>query len=203
MAKSIGKKKMPVAAQRMIPPEYELGPAMKALTPRQQAFVMACMNMGVEVNYSQAARLAGYSDPGLDSSTVRVAAHNLIHDARIQAAIHEQGRKKLKAATLEATSFLVEVVQDIKGKYEVKDRLRAANSILDRGGLHALSEHQVTVTNIKSREEKLLEVAKLAKMLGRDPKELLGNMADALEGDFTTVKEIENVEGNAGTEQKD
>jgi hypothetical protein len=180
----------------LIPPETEQGPAMKALpNERWRAFVVACLNMGVGVNNTEAARIAGFHDNGDTDGALKVYAHHLAHDPRIQAAIQEEGRKRIRFGTIQATAVLMEAMSATKFDKiagEVPDwttRRGAAEAFLDRGGLHALSEHHVTVTNTKSREEKLLEVAKLAKMLGKDPKELLGNMADAMEGDFKTVKE--------------
>jgi len=200
MKTTFEKKKYTDAMLVMIPPDYELGPAMKVLNKNQQAFVMACVNMGVGVNHAECARLAGYSDTG-DGAKVR--GFHLAHDTRIQEAIQEIGRKRLKFLTLEATTVLADALTATKhDKFsgEVPDwktRLGAADSILDRGGLHALSEHHVTVTRTQTREEKILEISKLAKMLGKDPRELLGNMADAIEGDFKTVKEVGDGQGNA------
>jgi len=193
----------------MIPPETQWGPAMKALPgDAWRAFVMAMVNTGGK-NHTECLRLAGYEG---DKDYLKVRAHLIVHDPRTQAAIQEVGRSRFRSLTLDATLVLAEamtaqkaiVTKDGVDGYEPDwtTRVKAANSVLDRGGLHALSEHHVTVTKTLSREEKIMEIAKLAKMLGKDPKDLLGNMADAIEGDFETIKEIEHVEGHTDTEQK-
>lgn len=202
-------KKISGVALAMIPAEIDWGPAMKALpNDRWRAFVMAMVNMGVGVNHAECARMAGFDDGGNSEGYSKVQGHHLSHDPRVQAAIQEVGRSRLRALTTEAIKCLSEglTATKIAGKFdtEVPDwaaRRATADSILDRGGLHALSEHHVVVTTTKTREEKLIEIAKLAKLLGKDPKELLGNMADALEGDFSIVKENGDG-GNVESEKK-
>ncbi len=197
-----------------MPPETEQGPAMRALpNDKWRAFVMACLNMGVGVNNTEAMRIAGFHDSGdAANGGLKVYAHKLAHDPRVQAAIQEEGRKKIRFGTMQATAVLMDAMTAMKtvvGKngetFEEPDwkvRISSANSLLDRGGLHALSEHHVTVTNTKSREEKLMEVAKLARMLGKDPRELLGNLADSMDGDFKVIndEEVQDGQGNDKSE---
>ena len=162
---------------------------MKALPDTQQVFVMACINMGVGLNYTEAARIAGYAN----TPTIKVTAHKLAHDEKIQAAIQEQNRRTLRVGTLEAVAYLLETVRNTKA--ETKDRLKAAQMVLDRGGLHALSEHQVTVNhNHMSVEEKAKRVRDWAVKQGIDPDKLLGSLindGDKLVQDveFEMVKE--------------
>lgn len=77
--------------------DTELGPAMEALDDRRRKFVRAVIQLqqnGIE-NVAAAARKAGYSDK---KEGCKVRGHALIYDVRIQAALLEEGRKRINAA---------------------------------------------------------------------------------------------------------
>lgn len=156
-----------------IPSEYNLGPAMKRLSERKQAFVVAMIEFGGN-NYTRAARAAGYLDtPG--SHSIVVTAHKLAHDEYIQAAIKEEGQKRLNASTIMAVKTLLDIADDVTA--EKKDRLKAAEMILNRTGLHATSEHKVAVTHKdETSDEMIKQIRQLSKNLGIDPKKLLGGV---------------------------
>ncbi len=151
----------------------EIGPAMEALTPMRRAFVRAVIEMGrngIE-NASEAARTAGYSDGGAGTG-IRVVAHNLMHDARVQAALLEEARKKVNAAAaVVATPVAVAIAMD--ETVPARDRLRACEMLFNRGGLPAQTEHKVTVEHKQPKQ--LLELAaRLAQELGIDEARLIG-----------------------------
>lgn len=166
-----------------VPDEARLGPAMRALNERQRAFVIAMLDLGCASNHTRAAEIAGYSTASRDALTV--TAHRLAHDSRVQEALLEEARKRLTAGTLQATALLVETIGDVTA--ERKDRLKAAQMLLDRGGLHALTEHKVQVEHTDNREEKIRRLVDLARAQGKDPKEFIGNLADAIEADFEVI----------------
>ena len=169
----------------------ELGPAMQALNERQRIFVVALLDQGTKHNQSAAARKAGYRGK---PETIRVMGHQLAHYPKVQAAILEEAKKRLQLGTGAAAALLLETIGDKKvGRH---DRLRAAESVLDRGGLHARTEHTVTVT--KDRTEKLRDICRLAREFGLDPRQVVGDLADVLEGDFKVLKEIEGAGETAG-----
>ncbi len=169
----------------LLPEASSLGPAMRVLTERQQLFVVACLDMGCATNHTQAARIAGY----VDGDALKVTAHRLAHHPKIQAALLEEAKKRIQAGTVAATSLLIEVVGD--AEHATKDRLKAAQMILDRGGVHAVTERLGTeVSSPEGRMEKVLRLALLAKLLGQDPRMLLGNLADAVEGDFKVLESV-------------
>ncbi len=68
-----------------------LGPAMSALNPRQQAFVVAMFELGASGTYVDAARRAGYPDN--DTGYIRLAAHRLAHSDKVQAAFREEAER--------------------------------------------------------------------------------------------------------------
>lgn len=152
--------------------EGDLGPAMTALNERQRIFVVALVEYAG--NATQAARSAGYADNG--NGSIQVQAHRLAHDEKVQAALLEETRKRLKVATVTAAEYLVKCVGN--PQLDDKERLKAAGMILDRGGMHALTEHKVSVTHTETRAEKIAALKDLAALMGKDPRELLGNLID-------------------------
>lgn len=134
-----------------------LGPAMLALAnDRMRAFVTAlCLGArsGVE-----ACRMAGYEG---DGNTLKVTAHRLGHDDRVQAALQEEGRRMATVSGVRA----LQVAQDIMDDDAVAPaaRMKAVEFLADRGGFHARTEHRVTVENVTEKEalrEVLLGLAK-------------------------------------------
>jgi hypothetical protein len=105
--------------------DASLGPAMRDLcNERQRLFVE---NLFKEKSAAAAARAAGY---GENSSALTVAniAHNLLSNPKVVAAINEQVKLRLRAEGAKA----VRVVQEIMDDVASKDRLKAANLILER-----------------------------------------------------------------------
>lgn len=166
----------------LIPDEGKLGPAMRALNERQRRFVIAMLDLGCQSNHYRAAVLAGYNG---NENTLRVTAHRLAHDERVQAAILEEARARLTSGTIAAASFLFDVISNPKA--QDKDRLKAAQMLMDRGGLHALSEHKITVEHTDDRAEKIKKLVEMCLANGEDPKKVLGNTADVIEAEFKVI----------------
>jgi hypothetical protein len=85
----------------------------------------------------------------------------------------------------------------------IKDRTKAIEILLNRTGLHALTEHKVKVEHTVDNEEALRKIAFLAKRVGIDPSKLLGTEATippTLEGDFTDVTPCTDQTGSAEDE---
>lgn len=158
----------------------KLGPAMMKLakTPRKQAFVVAYVETGGR-SLTRAAVLAGYPQ-----SWANEAGNRILHDEDVQAAIREESERRLRGSALLATSILIEIMDDTTAAK--KDRLRAVEMILDRSGLHAKSEHNVTVTH-QVDEAGMIERAKeLAARHGLDVQKLLGD-GTVIEGEVVPV----------------
>jgi hypothetical protein len=181
-----------VALVQFLPDGAQLGPAMAKLNQRMQLFVIACLDLGGVKNHTKAARFAGYAG---DPLTLKVTGHRLAHDPNVQAALLEEAKKRIQASTVAAANLVEEVVSN--PKYDVRDRLKAAMMILDRGGIHTMTEHRVDVNVNDSRAAQILEVTKLARQLGKDPRELLGTMVDVIEADFKVLERVEEKEAAA------
>lgn len=165
-----------------LPDEGRLGPAMRALNERQRRFVIAMLDLGCQANHTRAAVLAGY---GGTNETLRVTGHRLSHDDKVQAAILEEARKRLTTGTIAAVSLLIDTITDTTA--DRKDRLKASQILMDRGGLHAISEHTVKVEHTDDRAEKLAKLIALAKAQGIDPRSLLGNLSDVIDADYRVL----------------
>ena len=147
----------------------DLGPAMKALTELQRAF---CMEYAASPtgNASEAARRAGYS-----STNMAGAAHNLIHNPKIQAGI-----KELVVGGFAAElPKVAETLKDIAFNPQHRDQVKAIGMVLQRGGLPEISERTLNVNVTISNAEKIAEIRQLAEEMEMDAEKLLGNVTDA------------------------
>lgn len=161
--------------------EYDrpFGKAMRALTDKQRLFVIGLLECGG--NQTQAYARAGYKG---DDASLRSASCRLAHDPKIRAAVFEEAQARMDASGILATSVLVEIAQDSMHR----DRLKAALAILDRIGLHARTEHKITVTK-EDDAEKIMQIRLLAEKLGMDGKKLLGAAGHTIDAEFSEVKE--------------
>lgn len=151
-----------------LPAEHRMGPALKALNDRQRAFVVALVS---GASQGKAAQAAGYNGT---EEVLRVTGHRLAHDEKVQAAIVEETRKKFRFAAVAAADYLVAALTDAGVKDQ--DKIKAATAILDRGGLHVLTEHRVTLAADESLGD---QVSRVVEVLGRDvARSLLGRMVD-------------------------
>jgi len=150
--------------------EAQWGPCMRALTERQQAFVVYLLETG-SANYTRAAAFAGYSCENYDS--LRVTAHRLAHDAKVQAAMREESERRLRGAAILATSRLIEIANSPGHK----DQVRALGMILDRVGLPATSEQTINVKHeTVSDQEMVSKIVALCQEMKLDPRQMLGKV---------------------------
>jgi hypothetical protein len=162
-------------------PEGAIGPKMRALrTDKQRAFCWI-MATGVE-NAAGAARLAGYRDNGSlrdnAKSAVRVTAHHLMQDPDILDAIEECTRATLRGLAPVAVARARAILDNANHPYHG----RMIETVLDRSGYSARSEHTVKVEHSLDTKE-LEELARrLAKENGIPAEKLFGN-ARVIEGE--------------------
>ncbi len=166
--------------------EPKYGPAMSRLNERQRAFVTSMLDYGGKDN-TKAAIEAGYEGTPV---SIRVQAHRLAHDEKIQLAIREEAQKRLNASTVMAVNILLEIADDVT--VAEKSRLTAIGMILDRTGLHATTEQKVTVTRVdETSAEMVKRIEQLATGLGLDAQKLLGNCV-TVDAEFVEVKKPED-----------
>jgi hypothetical protein len=108
----------------------EWGPAMRALpSDRHRAFVLALYQIkpgyGAHV---KAAKMAGFGTSTSSAKSWSVIASNLAHDEKIQAALHEEDQKRIRAVAPRAVQALERLIEDPKHK----DHARAIGMTLER-----------------------------------------------------------------------
>lgn len=146
--------------------EPEWGPAMSALTEKQRRFVLA-MAADPFGNATDWARAAGYSDV---KEGAKVRGHGCMHSPKVEAAVLEFSRSMLgTVGPILATQVMLRAAANPKGK----NRLRAAEMIANRVGLHEVQEVHVRRTD-ETLEAKVVRLKQLAAALGVDPAALIG-----------------------------
>lgn len=162
--------------------EGKFGPKMLALTDKQQRFVINLLTQGIR-NYTEAAALAGYSNNGNGShGGLKVTAHRLAHDDKINAAIEEEGRRRFKGMIPWAIN-LIEAVGDNQQSTGA-ERLKAAGMVLDRAGMHAVSERiNTSGDSLIDDPDRLNRIQALARALGKPIEELIGQRMAARLGE--------------------
>ena len=171
----------------ILPAETEgsFGPRMRALSSDyQRRFVLAHVLLA-RPNATEAARQAGYSG---DRDSLAVTACRLMHTPAIIEAIEEEAHKRLDSNRLLAAHVLVEVASNAMEKGSA--RVKAAEAILNRTNMPAMSESRVTVTHTKSERDMIADIVNLAQKLKIDPKQLLGEYGIVLDAEFTEVLAI-------------
>lgn len=144
-----------------------LGPRMRALLPKQRAFVRAMVMTGGG-NHTRAATMAGYG--GSNPESVRATAYRLAHSPMVLQAIREVADAEIRSNILVGTAVLVEIAQNPHHK----DRLKAAQALLDRGGLIVAQQLNVNISDETSNGDVVDRIRILATQLGVDPSTLLG-----------------------------
>lgn len=159
-----------------------LGPLMRALNPRQQRFIWELLEAGDD-NHTRAYLAAGYVAANMN--VARVGAHRLAHSPSILAAMREEALNRIHAGVIMATSELVQIASGRASGAKISDRLKAISMILNRAGIHEMTEHKVTVEHTADEAGMVARIKALASEMGLDPKKLLGNVVDA---EFTVIE---------------
>lgn len=125
--------------------QIEFGPKMQACSAIERKFVwfyITDVAEGCKPNASEAARKAGYSDPGGDSASIRVQAHALMHRERVLAAIEEVGKKAFRGLFIPAIMAQKALLENEKHP----DHAKVVQSTLSRLGLTERTGVDVNVT---------------------------------------------------------
>jgi hypothetical protein len=140
----------------------------KLRTDQQRRFVWAMLCTGGDG--AEAARMAGASDH-LDAA--KVYACRSMQNPAIVEALREVTTSQFEASALMAAGVLIEIAQDKTKK--AKDRLNAAEAILNRTGFSPVQTFNVNKTVTDLRGDALLERLRVvAGVLGVDVGRLIG-----------------------------
>ena len=166
---------------------FDYGPAMRELTHMQREFVHLMLDTGGR-NATDCASKAGYS--GKSVASLRAYAYTLSHNERVLAAMHEEAAKRMRSMGLMAVSNLIAIADD--NATTNKDRLKANLAILDRVGLHAVTEHKVVKEDRTDQAlvNRLQSLAKALKFGPEQVKALLGSAGVVVDGDFKVLNEV-------------
>lgn len=162
-----------------LPPEAELGPAMRALpSDLWRRFVLVCNQPTAtgKVNYAQAAQDAGFETENRGS--LAVIGHRLAHDERVQAALLEEAKRTMGAALPVAMATVVSILLNPIAKNA--EKLKAAQILFDRGGVPVRTEHEVKVVHTETRSQMIDRIIRLASDMGLDPAKLLGQVGETM-----------------------
>ena len=149
------------------------GPAMKALPPAEQAFVISFLELGTG-DATEAATAAGL-DVDRSHGALKVAAHRIVHKPRVKAAMIEEARRRMTFKIALADRAVTEIVSDAAHT----DRLKAALAIYGRAGITEVTERNVNVNINLSVDEKIARIKELAERNGLDLPKLLGTVTEA------------------------
>jgi hypothetical protein len=179
--------------------EGTYGPALSELTEKQRAFVWAMATVrtpdGKRIKRSHAARLAGYmtgengGNPGRRRRALDQTAWRLLQDRKIVAAIRECAGREIEGEAIASAQFLASVRDNEDAP--LMARLRAADSLLDRGGLAGLQKIAVDHTHRdRTGAAMMARIRELAAKLGLDAEKLLGgNAAPMIEATASPSRE--------------
>jgi hypothetical protein len=118
----------------------ELGPAMQVCSVRERRFAYL-LGTGICETASDAARKAGYSDPGPHSGAIAVRGHYLLHRDRVAKAIEEVARKEFRGLLLPAIAAMRRLIKNP----DHPDHARSVATLLSRLGF---GERNVTEVNV-------------------------------------------------------
>ena len=144
------------------PVEGEFGPAMLALTAVKRAFVLAKVRNGLD-------NTAAYRATGYVGDNANFMGFQLAHDERVQAAIVEETRRLMRSEGPRSVLTLVALRDDKSIKPEV--RVKAAVELMNRGGLHPVTEHHQHEYQHVSEAELDRRILSLAAELGMNPEQ--------------------------------
>jgi hypothetical protein len=139
------------------------GPAMQALNPRQQRFVLELqagpVGYGSEV---RAARAAGYFSPTSTKNSRQVITNSVLHNPKVQAALAEVGSKIIRAASFTSIKNTEKIANDLHHR----DCLKANLALMDRGGFAVETMHHITVEHKIDYSKQALQELETFRRLG-------------------------------------
>ena len=145
------------------------GPKMAKLTPLKQAFVNVIMERGNR-NVTDAARAAGVV--AKNEASLRSRAYQLWHDDDVQEAIEEEARRRIKGMLPAAVKVAGDILENPQEGGAT--RLKAAQVIMDRAGIHAVSERINHNEAIEANPDQMKRIIALAQIAGVPIERLLG-----------------------------
>jgi phage terminase small subunit len=151
--------------------ETSLGPAMRALTPKQRRFVLELQRGPAGYGSAvRAVRAAGYGTPTSSSTAMRVEANRVLHNPKVQDALREVGGKIIRAEAFQSIQTTAAIARNPRHK----DQLKANLALMDRGGFGVETVHHVQVDHshrhsVEATPQVLERIRQLAFAAGLNP----------------------------------
>lgn len=177
------------------------GPKMKALPEARRQFVLAMLATGGK-NKAEAARMAGYKSPYVEGCRLasdpqiraamqeQAVQYELMvegfgHDPETLEAMAEEAANRIRSGAILGASALWEIAMDPLHK----DRLKAAQDLLDRGQILQVQHNQtIKVEHVtRTTQEKVERIIEIAKKQGLDPHKLLGDYGVVIDAEFKVI----------------
>lgn len=146
-----------------LPPEDQMGPAMRRLNERQRRFVCALSVFGGD--QTRAYVFAGYDTTNQRSATA--ASSRLANTDDIKEAIKEEAWRRLDYSSLLAISTMIELASPSNPDRAI--RLKAADMLSKRNGFHEKTEHLVVHEDRRTTKELIEFIQTTAARLGVTP----------------------------------
>jgi hypothetical protein len=146
-----------------------MGPKMASLTELRRKFVYNLMNQPKR-NATAAAEAAGYS--AVSRASLMVQAHLLLHDSNIQDALVEETERRLRGCLPAAVATIAEIMEN--PQEGGSNRLKAAEMVMDRSGLHAVSETIQTDGGPLQEPDRMKRIIELARSMNMPVEKLIG-----------------------------
>lgn len=165
-----------------VPPEDQMGPAMRQLNERQRRFVCALAVFGGDQSRA-------YMDAGYDIKSEgarRACASRLANTALVVEAIREESLRRINSATLLAVSTMVELASPAHNS-DKRLRLKAAEEILNRTGFHGTSEQRIVIKDDRTVQELVDFIKANASLAGMSAGQLLGQKPAAIDAEFEVI----------------
>lgn len=168
-----------------MPPEEQMGPALRRLNERQRRFVCALSVFGGD--QSRAYAWAGYDNKS--DAARRVNASRLANSDDVKEAIKEEAWRRLDYSSILAVSTMVELASPSNPDKAI--RLKAADMLSKRTGFHEKSEMLVVHEDRRTTKELIQFIQQTAARLGVTP--MLGHMP-VIDAEFEVVADPTGIE---------
>ncbi len=169
----------------LVRPDEDLGPRMKALTPRARAFVLALIETGGR-EFARAAAIVGHTGT---QGSLKVLASRYCADPAVQAALVEEAVAFGKANGLNAVATVIEIMND-PGSSK-RDRLNAAGRIMHIAGMDPEEtvnvKHTGGIEVSVTSQQKIADIVRMARDAGIDPRKLLGRAGIIVDAEFKEI----------------
>lgn len=155
------------------------GPKMALLEPMQRKFVLLMLSTTPsEGQEGRCALAAGYAHTQ--------SGYNLMRNAKVIDALHEESAKKVLAAAQIGVMVMVEVALDPLHK----DRYKAAKDLAAMSGFSPISKQEIKVEHGQTDDKaKIARIVENAQRLGLDPAVLLGRAGIVVDAEFTVIED--------------